>query len=154
MKSFLFLAVDTREQVLSRTYLAQVTRVTNKLFAMPVILLFRHNTTLTLAAIHRRAHKRDGTLDVLEKVSLIKDICTNKPHRAHLDILANLHLPDLIKSGVSDFDKLHEAWEDVLGVEALNKRFYKRTVRMVRARRRGMQIPPTMVLVTVVIKDM
>lgn len=47
------------------------------------------------------------------------------PHRAHLDILAELSLDSLIQTEeVHSFDTLHEAWEGVLNTEALNRKFY------------------------------
>ena len=131
-QSFLFVAADLDyrrcardDRRYSRTELAEMTRVVNRGFPMPVIVLFRHGTTLTLAAIHRRTHRRDGDRDVLERVSLVKDIRTGNPHRAHVDILGELALPRLIGEGVRTFDDLHTAWERVLDIEALNRRFYR-----------------------------
>ena len=47
------------------------------------------------------------------------------PHRAHLDILAELSLDSLLQTEeVHSFDTLHEAWEGVLNTEALNRKFY------------------------------
>ena len=124
-KSFLFIATDLEHPRYSRTDLAEMTRAVNRGFLMPVIVLFRHGTALTLAAIHRRAHRRDGERDVLERVSLIKDIRTGNPHRAHVDTLGELALPRLIGEGVRTFDDLHTAWERVLDIEELNRRFYR-----------------------------
>ena len=123
--SFLFLAVEMNVAEYSRTHLADATRAVNKLFAMPVIVLFRYGSTLTFAAIHRRAHKVDDSRDVLDQVSLIKDIRTKDPHRAHLDILAELTLPRMVATGVNTFEKLHLEWERVLDIEELNRRFYR-----------------------------
>ena len=125
IESFLFLAAELSEDRYGRTQLAEMTRVANRLFKMPVIILFRHGTTLTLAAIHRRTHKRDRSRDVLERVTLVKDIRLDRPHRAHVEILGDLALPRLMAEGVHDFDDLHAAWERVLDIEALNRRFYR-----------------------------
>ena len=126
IESFLFLAVELDDRPYGRTELAEATRAVNRLFAMPAILLFRHGAALTLAVVHRRAHKRNPDRDVLERVTLIKDIRAADPHRAHLDILADLALPRLIEAhGVRDFDGLHAAWERTLDIEALNRRFYR-----------------------------
>ena len=125
-KSFLFLAVDLADGPYNRTRLADMTRAVNRLFAMPVIVLFRYGSTLTLAVVHRRAHKRDGKRDVLEKVTLIKDIDLANPHRAHLDILVDLSMQGLTeKESIRDFDALHAAWEQKLKVEELNRKFYR-----------------------------
>ena len=126
IKSFLFLAAELTGDRYSRTRLAETTRAVNLLFEMPAVILFRHGPTLTLAAIHRRAHKADENRDVLEKVTLIKDVRFDIPHRAHVDILVDLVLPGLVvMKGVRDFDGLHAAWETVLDTEALNRRFYR-----------------------------
>ena len=48
-----------------------------------------------------------------------------EPHRAHLDILAELSLENLFQTqDVHNFDTLHKAWEGVLSTEALNRQFY------------------------------
>ena len=126
IESFLFLAVELAGDDPGRARLAETTRAVNRLFAMPAILLFRRGGALTLAVVHRRAHKRDDGRDVLEKVTLVKDIRADGPHRAHLDILADLALPRLIEGeGVRDFDGLHAAWERTLDIEELNRRFYR-----------------------------
>ena len=126
VKSFLFVAADLEARPHSRTELAETARAVNRGFPMPVVVLFRHGSTLTLAVVHRRAHRRDDGRDVLERVTLIKDIRAANPHRAHLDILAELALPRLIEAhGVRDFDGLHAAWERTLDIELLNRRFYR-----------------------------
>ncbi len=125
-KSFLFVAADLEDRPRSRTELAETARTVNRGFPMPVVVLFRHGETLTLAVVHRRAHRRDGGRDVLERVTLVKDVRAANPHRAHLDLLANLALPRLIEAhGVRDFDDLHTAWERTLDIELLNRRFYR-----------------------------
>ena len=124
-ESFLFLAVDMAKGAYPRTHLAETSRVVNGLFAMPVILLFRHGATLTLAATHRRPHRRDNSRDVIERVTLVKDIRIKSPHRAHVEILSDLALTRIAESGVRSFDDLHAKWEKTLDIEALNKRFYR-----------------------------
>jgi hypothetical protein len=98
----------------------------NRLFPMPAMLLFRHGDTLTLAVIPRRLHKRDESKDVLEKVTLIKDIRFANPHRAHVEILADLGFDALHeKHGFSNFVALQAAWQKALDSSELNKRFFK-----------------------------
>lgn len=124
IESFLFLAVELGKGEYSRTLLAETTRAVNRLFRMPVIIVFRYGPYITLSAIHRRPHRNDETRDVLEKVTLIKDIRAEEPHRAHIDILASLALPEMIAAGVDTFETLHSEWERVLDIEYLNRRFY------------------------------
>ena len=124
IESFLFVAVELKPNDYSRTKLADMTRVVNRGFAMPVIILFRNDDSLTLAAVHRRPNKLDSSSDVLEHVSLVKNIRIDKPHRAHISILADIALPNLVRKGAKDFDNLHSLWEKVLDISNLNQRFY------------------------------
>ena len=62
-------------------------------------------------------------------VSLIREVNPTQPHRAHLDILAELSLENLLSwmsnhNKPYNFDGLLAAWLDTLNTEALNKRFY------------------------------
>ncbi len=132
VESFVFLALDLKPGVWSRTRLAALTREVNRLFPMPAVLLFRHpredgTPLLSVSVIHRRANKRDASRDVIEgKVSIIKDIDLGTPHAAHLRILESMALTEVDAKYIpSSFDKLYEAWLEVLSVKALNDRFYK-----------------------------
>lgn len=126
IESYLFIALDLKRDSYSRTELAQITREVNRLFAMPVMVLFRHGKTLTLAVISRRLHKREPNKDVLEKVTLIKDIRVVDPHRAHVEILFNLSLDELYqRHRCTNFVELHRAWQHILDTSELNKSFYR-----------------------------
>jgi hypothetical protein len=112
INSFLFLAVTLAKPQYNRTQLSGITRAVNRLFNMPVIVLFRHGNTLTLAIIPHRLHKRDPSEDVLEKVTLIKDIRIANPHRGHIEILFDLSFGELHeKHGFSNFVALQTAWQ-------------------------------------------
>ena len=126
IESYVFLALELKEASYSRSKLAEIARGFNKAFGIPVFILFKHQQHLSIAVIRRRVHKRDSDKDVLEKVTLIKDIDLQKPHRAHLDILSDLHLPTLLAGKViTQFVELERMWAKVLDISALNNRFYK-----------------------------
>ncbi len=126
MESYAFFAVELKGETYTRSQLAQITREFNKLFNMPAMLVYKHGSTLTLAVINRRLHKRDNTKDVLEKVTLIKDIRLDSPHRAHLEILFDLSFRELLrKYSFTSFITLHDAWTNCLDTKELNKRFYQ-----------------------------
>ncbi len=125
IESYLFFALQLRNDNYTRTQLSQITREINKLFPMPVMLLLQHGQTLTFSIIDRRLHKRDESKDVLEKVTLIKDIDFSDPHRAHIEILFDLALEQLHKThSVHNFVELHQAWAKTLDTEELNRQFY------------------------------
>ncbi len=128
-KSFIFCAVELKDNTYSRTKYAEFTREINKRLFTPTVILFRAADRLTVAFANRRPHLTDETLDVLEQVTLIKDIRLNNPHRAHLDILSELSLAACIKwigKKQKNFDGLLAAWLAKLDTEELNKQFYKK----------------------------
>lgn len=126
IESYLFLAIKLKKGHHTRTDLSTITREINKFFYMPALILFQHDDTLTLSVINRRLHKRDKTKDVLEKVTLIKDIRFTNPHRAHIEILFDLSFGSLYdRYRFSNFVALHDAWQNTLDINELNKRFYK-----------------------------
>jgi len=126
-ESYLFFTAELADSsTQSRTKMARLTRLINKPLPMPTMILFRQGETLTLAVINRRLHKSDSSRDVLEKVTLIKDIAFAKPHRAHLEILHDLSVASLKKvEGITSFVTLHNAWQKALDTSALNRRFYR-----------------------------
>ena len=121
-QSYLFFALKLRGGCYSRTKLSEITREINKLTPMPAMVVFQYGRWLTFAVIDRRLHRRDESRDVLEKVTLIKDINLGAPHRAHIDILFDLSHR---QRQFANFNALHEAWKDALDTEALNRDFYK-----------------------------
>lgn len=126
MQSYVFVAIELKRDSYTRTELSQITRAVNRVFDMPAMLLFKHGAGLTLAVISRRLNKRDDTRDVLEKVTLVKDITCVDPLRAHIEILHDLSLEALYEEFYfHNFAGLHQAWEKRLASYALDKRFYR-----------------------------
>ncbi|MCK5507154.1 MAG: hypothetical protein KAI50_01360 [Desulfobacterales bacterium] len=101
IEAYLFFAIELKETDYSRTKLADITRYLNRVFRMPVMVLFKYGGYLTLSVIKRRLHKKDESRDVLKKVTLIKDIKIEDPHRAHIEILFDLSLEELRKNVLS-----------------------------------------------------
>ena len=129
--SFIFSAVELKKDTYARGEYAQFTREINKRLSQPSVVLFRTTSNLlTLAFVHRRPHKRDPNRDVMGSVSLIREIDPTDPHRAHLDILAELSLPNLLSwmdayNKPHNFDGLLAAWLAKLDTQELNRRFYR-----------------------------
>ena len=131
IKSFLFCAVELKDNTYSRTKYAEFTREINKRLFAPTVILFRAGNRLTVAFSDRRPDKTDEDRDVLGQVTLIKDIRLNNPHRAHLDILSELSLEACVKwidekKKLKNFDGLLAAWLATLDTEELNKQFYRK----------------------------
>ena len=131
IKSFLFCAVELKDNTYSRTKYAEFTREINKRLFAPTVILFRAGDRLTVAFADRRPDKTNDDRDVLGQVTLIKDIRLNDPHRAHLDILSELSLEECVqwideKQKPKNFDGLLSAWLAKLDTEELNKQFYRK----------------------------
>ena len=125
--SYMFIAMPLAGEAYTRTQLSNITRFIGMRIPQPFMMIFRYSDVLTLAIINRRSNLRDTTKQVLEKVTLIKDINldSSKRKRAHIDILSELHSQLLIaRRDVTNFDTLHDAWEKVLDTEELNNDFY------------------------------
>ena len=75
IEAYLFFAIELKPkgEEYKRKELSDISREINKVFSMPVMILFKYENHLTLSVIKRRLHKRDESKDVLEKVTLIKD---------------------------------------------------------------------------------
>ncbi|MEN9596561.1 MAG: hypothetical protein RL236_995, partial [Pseudomonadota bacterium] len=124
MESYMFVAIELKQSHYSRSDLVKITRELNK-SQQPILILFKYGNALTLSVIHRRLNKNDDSKDVLEKVTLIKDIRLENTHRAHLDILGDLAFSNL-KPVPTNFVELHNAWQGVLNTKTLNKQFYEK----------------------------
>ena len=135
IRSYLFFAIklgsrpDGSEAV-TRTELSKITRSINRLVPQPVLILFLCGHSLSVAIINRRKNMRDGTRDVLTRVSLIRDIDCVHPHRAHIDLLQRFSLHRLRAESASlrtfaDFDN---AWQKLLSVQELKNTFYRELV--------------------------
>jgi len=126
IETYLFFVIELKKEEYSRTALAQITREVNKVFPMPAMIIFKYGSYLTLSVINRRLNKRDIQKDVLEKVTLVKDISINNPHRAHIEIFFDLYFEELKRvHRFTNFVELHNAWQKTLDTKELNKRFYR-----------------------------
>lgn len=127
LQSYLFFAIELKGKRYSRTDLSTITRQINRLFPMPVMVLYTYNSELSIAVINRRRNKREEHKDVLGKVTLIYGVNLTEPHRGHLEILDSFSVSALTtgKQMIDSFDSLHAAWEAIFNVELLNKKFYR-----------------------------
>ena len=105
----------------TRSELATLTRGFNRMAPqLPVILFVKNGDKLTLATCERSNYKqewREG--EKLGKVSILRDIDCNSPHRGHIDILETLG-----DKAYPSFDDLYSHWLEVFSSELLTKKFY------------------------------
>ena len=115
-------AAEIRDgQKLTRTEMATLTRGFNRIAAaQPVVLFIKQNDKLALATCERSDYTqqwRDG--EKLGKVSLLRDINCQQPHRGHIDILESLG-----DKAYPTFEELYKHWIQVFSNELLTKKFY------------------------------
>ena len=127
MQSYLFFTIELKGSSYSRGQFSGITRYMNWLYDMPVMVIFKYESNLTFAIINRSPNIKETEKSVLEKITLIKDISIESPHRAHIEILFDLSINELQrKYGFSDFEGLHKAWQKTLDTKELNKQFYQK----------------------------
>lgn len=115
-------AVDIkRNQTLTRTELATLTRGFNRIAAaQPVVLFIKQGNRLALATCERSEYTqqwRDG--EKLGKVSLLRGINCLQPHRGHIDILESIG-----DKAYPTFEELYKHWMQVFSSELLTRKFY------------------------------
>jgi hypothetical protein len=112
---------------ISRIQLAEITRAFNRTFPYtPVTIVFKYNSLISFANSERVKYKqewREG--EKIGKVSLLKDIDTQQPHRGHLSILKQLVIPTTGSKAVKSFTQLYYYWQSVFSISVLNKNFYE-----------------------------
>ena len=108
-------------QSLTRTEMATLTRGFNRIAAaQPVVLFIKQGSKLALATCERSEYTqqwRDG--EKLGKVSMLRNINCQQPHRGHLDILESIG-----DKAYPNFEELYKHWMQVFSSELLTKKFY------------------------------
>ena len=106
---------------LTRTEMATLTRGFNRIAAaQPVVLFIKQGDHLALATCERSEYTqqwRDG--EKLGKVSMLRNINCQNPHRGHIDILESIG-----DKAYPTFEELYKHWMQVFSSELLTKKFY------------------------------
>ncbi len=118
-------AIDVNQSVsITRTLATTLTRAFNRLAVnKPVVLFIRQSNTIALSICERTSYSasqshRSG--EKLGRVTVLRGIDCQNPHRGHLDILNQLDANDC-----SSFGDLYRKWMTDFGISLLNNRFYK-----------------------------
>ncbi len=127
LDAYLWFVIELDEKIhYKRTELADFTREINQIFQNGVMPIFKIGQKITLGIIDRRKNKKDDSKNILLKVTFIKDIDIQNPKRSHLEILADLAFDKLeVKKYIKNFIDIHDAWQEILSISELNKKFYK-----------------------------
>ena len=129
-QSVLFFAVELKRDDYPLGIYDEFTREIDKRIFVPTVVFFRAGTLLTIAVIGRRPHKLDDSRDVLERVtSLSKEIPTESPRDADLDVLSELSLSECTKWMDANYkpyncESLLAAWLSKLDTTERGRPFY------------------------------
>jgi len=114
----------------TRTQLADITRVLNRVFPFtPVTVVFNYSNQLAFANSERTKYLqewREG--EKVGKVTMLRDIDTEKTNAAHLKILfgdRNAKGLKIDSSSIHTFKKLYAYWQTVFSLQSLNDQFYQ-----------------------------
>lgn len=110
----------------SRRLAVNLTRAFNRVssksinhdFDMPVIVIMKQDSMLSIATCER-TDRQDGVGEKVGKVSILRNINCNDPHHGHLYILKSL-----AEKKCTTFDELYKHWLSVFNSELLTKKFY------------------------------
>ncbi len=120
---FVFACDAKQDANITRTAATALTRAFNRLASEnPVILIIRQNHLLSLSTCERMSYSqewRQGSGEKLGKVSILRNINCEKPHRGHVDILESLG-----DKAYPTFEELYKHWMEVFSNELLTKKFY------------------------------
>ena len=115
-------AVELRRgATLTRSESATLTRGFNRIAsAQPVILFIKQGNELALSTCERSEFTqqwRDG--EKLGKVSILRGVNCNNPHRGHIDILSSIG-----DKTYPNYEELYKHWMEVFSSDLLTKKFY------------------------------
>ncbi len=122
-EGMLILGVILKNNAATRSQLAEITRVFNRVFPYtPVTIIFKYGYYISFANSERIKYKLEGREgEKVGKVIIVQDINTLSPHSGHLRILIDLTKPN----NASNFKELLNHWLQVLDVSILNKKFFQ-----------------------------
>lgn len=120
---FVFACDAKSDANLTRAAASALTRAFNRIAsANPVILIIRQGNLLSLATCERMNYSqewRQSGGEKLGKVSVLRNVNCEKPHRGHVDILDSLG-----DKAYPTFEELYKHWMEVFSSELLTKKFY------------------------------
>lgn len=120
---FVFACDAKSDANLTRAAASALTRAFNRIAsANPVILIIRQGNLLSLATCERMNYSqewRQSGGEKLGKVSILRNVNCENPHRGHVDILDSLG-----DKAYPTFEELYKHWMEVFSSELLTKKFY------------------------------
>ncbi len=116
-----FFSIDASASM-TRTEIALLTRALNRrMLSRPCVLFLRNDKLLTMATCEKTQYIRTGMQgERVGKVTILRNINCEKPHRGHVDILDSLDI-----TRCQTFDDVYLKWLETFSNELLTKKFYQ-----------------------------
>lgn len=112
INSYLFFVIKINREIYSIWNLSEITYEINKILPIPSFIIFQYSNSLAFGIADRRFNKLDDSRDVIEEVSLVKNINMNHPSEHHIKFLSELSLDTLLTiKSINNFTDLHNAWK-------------------------------------------
>jgi len=121
-EGILIFAVELINDKPNRKILSDISRAFNlEYLYTPVIIIFKYGNYISLSNTQRQKYKINKEGEKAGKVTILRDINIDNPHRGHRDILENMK----ISTDINSYEKLYEYWQKVFDIEILQESFYK-----------------------------
>ena len=121
----LIFAIELSNDKPSRKILADISRAFNREYHYtPVIVIFKYGNHLSLSNTQRQKYKINKEGEKAGKVTILRDINIDNPHKGHVRILVEMKINTKKSNYVNSYDELYQHWQEVFNIELLQNRFY------------------------------
>jgi len=125
LRSCLFFVIELKSD-LDAKKIKSIVREINKVFLVPVFIIFRYKNFLSLAIARRRQNKLHEDQDVIGDVALLFHINVLFPKVTEIKLISDLSYSVLKTNyALATFDDVYNAWFEVLSVKQLTSSFYR-----------------------------
>ena len=106
---------------LTRAFNRASTQRVNNSYDMPVIVIIRQGSMLSLATCER-SDRQDGHGEKVGKVTILRDMNCKQLHAGHKQILERIS--NNVR-GCKSFEELHQKWFEAFNIKILSKQFFE-----------------------------
>jgi len=116
IKSYLFFSLELigGKDAYNKKALSKLAVEFNRAFMVPVLIMCKHGSTISLLYAHRRLNLLDPSKDVIEKVHSLIGIHTRFPSTSHLYLLDQFSLFNILRlQNPRSIDDIVQIWQEI-----------------------------------------
>jgi RNA polymerase sigma factor (sigma-70 family) len=116
IQSYLFFSLELKggKDAYNKKDLSKLAVEFNRAFMVPVLIMCKHGSTISLLYAHRRSNLLDPSKDVIEKVHSLIGIHTRFPSTSHLDLLDQFSLFNILQlQNPRSIDDIVQVWQEI-----------------------------------------